>query len=578
VPNVLQIPVQDGVASVVWPGRPTPGVNSLLLINQDLNNTVYVGNDSTISATTANTIPIGPNGSISVDPASAWYVVGAAAGIQSLIMIPNGMAYFQALTQGLGNLVIPSVQSPNFVTEVSGWQIAKDGSAEFNDLTIRGTFYGTNFEINSDGAFFYDGTPALGSLMFAITNPMAGGTDMYGNTYAPGGVSIIALTGLLNVMSLQDTSGNTLMSIDNAGNITGQTVTANDDVILDGASLTADLNSLASGLTNYGYIAANPWPSSPLSAAVTALFELDQVVTGGRIYEFVLNPTTIRCNTAGATVALELRYTSDGSTPTTSSALATYVGKVLSAANSGDDHPGLRVPFFPTVNGTYRFLVCGLASAGTWYFTQDPFIRCEINDLGANDNGQSSNNITVLGTGSGGGNSKQTYTKTYNALHTYSYEGSTGHQPNTLLQTDGNAQQGGDYANTYNGDSYSWILWPSSIASDLAGATVNWVKLKLSNTHTWYNSGGTVQVGHTTTSTFPNTTTQPASIPDQVNQNFGEGQTLTFYVDSNGTTWGAAFQSGGARSTLMAANTSDLHYYMLFKGATNPQLIINYTV
>jgi hypothetical protein len=85
---------------------------------------------------------------------------------------------------GGGALVYPSIHSPNFVTQVSGWTINKDGSAEFNNLTIRGTFKGTNFEINSSGAFFYSGTPALGNLVASIAP--AGGTDSHGNIYYAG--------------------------------------------------------------------------------------------------------------------------------------------------------------------------------------------------------------------------------------------------------------------------------------------------------------------------------------------------------------------------------------------------------
>jgi len=66
---------------------------------------------------------------------------------------------------GQGNLVITSVQSPGYVAGSAGWQIRKDGSAEFNNLTIRGTFNGTNFILNSSGLFLYSGTPANGNLI-----------------------------------------------------------------------------------------------------------------------------------------------------------------------------------------------------------------------------------------------------------------------------------------------------------------------------------------------------------------------------------------------------------------------------
>ena len=67
------------------------------------------------------------------------------------------MAGFQHdIAGGSGNLIITSLQSPNFVDDEEGWQIAKDGSAQFNNLEIRGTFNGADFIINSNGIFFYN--------------------------------------------------------------------------------------------------------------------------------------------------------------------------------------------------------------------------------------------------------------------------------------------------------------------------------------------------------------------------------------------------------------------------------------
>lgn len=42
---------------------------------------------------------------------------------------------------GDGNLVITSVQSPDFVHGVSGWQISRNGNAEFNNVQARGQFF-----------------------------------------------------------------------------------------------------------------------------------------------------------------------------------------------------------------------------------------------------------------------------------------------------------------------------------------------------------------------------------------------------------------------------------------------------
>lgn len=82
-------------------------------------------------------------------------------------------------------LLTPAIQSPNFVHNSSGWQVNQNGSAEFNNLQIRGTFNGTDFVINSVGAFFYSSTPAAGNLILSITASTTGGTESFGNHYVP---------------------------------------------------------------------------------------------------------------------------------------------------------------------------------------------------------------------------------------------------------------------------------------------------------------------------------------------------------------------------------------------------------
>jgi hypothetical protein len=99
------------------------------------------------------------------------------------------MPYPQQVAPG-GVLVYPSIHSPNFIHSVSGWTINEDGSAEFQNLTIRGVFDGNDFEINNAGFFLYSGTPALGNLILAIAN--AAGSDRFGNAYSGPGIAISA--------------------------------------------------------------------------------------------------------------------------------------------------------------------------------------------------------------------------------------------------------------------------------------------------------------------------------------------------------------------------------------------------
>jgi len=88
------------------------------------------------------------------------------------------MAGFNNPVVGGGDdLIRPAIQSPDYTPGVSGWTINRDGTVEFNNGTFRGT-------IVNGGLFVYNGTPAAGTLIVAIS-PTAG-TDAFGNTYTAG--------------------------------------------------------------------------------------------------------------------------------------------------------------------------------------------------------------------------------------------------------------------------------------------------------------------------------------------------------------------------------------------------------
>ena len=61
-----------------------------------------------------------------------------------------------------GSLVYPQIKSPNYVAGVSGWSIARDGSAEFNDVQVRGSLRITGSVNNSYLLAYSDsGLPAI---------------------------------------------------------------------------------------------------------------------------------------------------------------------------------------------------------------------------------------------------------------------------------------------------------------------------------------------------------------------------------------------------------------------------------
>jgi hypothetical protein len=51
------------------------------------------------------------------------------------------MPMSQPVIGGGGGLIRNWIQSPDFLAGVRGWRIARDGSAEFNDVTVRGTLH-----------------------------------------------------------------------------------------------------------------------------------------------------------------------------------------------------------------------------------------------------------------------------------------------------------------------------------------------------------------------------------------------------------------------------------------------------
>jgi hypothetical protein len=78
------------------------------------------------------------------------------------------MGFANSIIGGAATLIRAAVQSANFITGVSGWRVTKDGNAEFNNITIRGTFGGTDFVVNANGMFFYSPSEASGNLVLAI--------------------------------------------------------------------------------------------------------------------------------------------------------------------------------------------------------------------------------------------------------------------------------------------------------------------------------------------------------------------------------------------------------------------------
>lgn len=85
--------------------------------------------------------------------------------------------FTHAIAGGNGKLAVTVFQSPNYIPGISGWAVFKDGSAEFNDVTIR------NGEIISGKDLLYNTSPAFGKLV--ASRSAVAGSDAFGNAYLP---------------------------------------------------------------------------------------------------------------------------------------------------------------------------------------------------------------------------------------------------------------------------------------------------------------------------------------------------------------------------------------------------------
>jgi hypothetical protein len=101
----------------------------------------------------------------------------------------NGIFVYSG-TPGLGNLIVSIAASAG--TDQYG-NPYPEGLNVTAGVISGGTFEGTDFIINSAGAFFYTGTPAAGNLFLSIA--AVAGTDGFGNAYKAPGMTVYGASG-----------------------------------------------------------------------------------------------------------------------------------------------------------------------------------------------------------------------------------------------------------------------------------------------------------------------------------------------------------------------------------------------
>jgi hypothetical protein len=298
------------------------------------------------------------------------------------------------------------------------------------------------------------------------------------------------------------TIGGVSYTIDELGVATFESLDVNSSITLAGEDLASTLDAMPRGIIAYGDSKAWIVDSAAIGGTATILAEFAWGPALAARYYRVSWDFTIDGTVAGDVFNLDVRYTTDGTAPTTASAIMDGLYDNLRIDTT--DASGNRIRMSTTYSGIADYdkirmvlTLDRLSGTGT----------AKLN--GTDDNGACIVTVEDIGLQSpavAGGSLSQksksagvpdpdpvsTYVKTYAATWSRSWTGS-----DATYETNGTLAQGYNSAYTPNGNMKSWIGFDwAQIEADLVGATVRKVEVYLYYWH-WYSaSGGTAVIGY----------------------------------------------------------------------------------
>lgn len=459
-------------------------------------------------------------------------------------------------------LRIPAIQSPNFVSGVSGWTINADGTAQFNQLTLI-------VQATAAAVLIYNGVAALGTLIGSWAG--TAGTDPYGNAY-PAGINAtngtlsgitINLSTLLNSFIQQGTITNSTVSgsVINAGTMTDTKITFTQTglgTLLIYSTTTTTVTQSANG--TYTFTA----PAGVTSAKVEVwgagggggggnnsrggfgggggeyAQEPNYPLTPGNVYTYQVGAGGVGGSTGNAGtdgqdswfdfggVYAFAGLGTGGSPGGTGSTNTVNFNGGNGGANSGFTGGGGGGGSAGSTgaggNGTAASGSSGAAggAAGTG--------GGAAGGNGGNNNANGVNGSTpgAGGGGAGLGTSVTNKTKTYNATDSFAYyghdvgDGLENHN-GVVLQGVPNTPNG-----SFPGNQYSFVVFPyTTIRSDFSGFTIDKCTFQAKNQHTWFNNGGSLVWGTTAHTSFGSTGSTGFGSQNLKQFFFKEGQTLS---------------------------------------------------
>ncbi|WP_274029443.1 fibronectin type III domain-containing protein [Streptomyces sp. MMBL 11-1] len=380
-------------------------------------------------------------------------------------------------------------------------------------------------------------------------------------------------------------AGVAVASIDEDGNLSGQNVAVNGDLTVAGTNVMDLINSLPKGLLFRGERSADSDTTS--GSTEIAVLELDTTLVSGRMYRISTSTMRLSGTVIGDTAAIRVRDGGAGSPSTSSDQLAMHTAGITNTSGGGvtvgpfnliiscDDSSPKTFTNYHSGEHHYLLTLARLTGTGTLSLTTNSAtvnaIQLSVEDLGPliDDTGVDQS------AGGGGTVPVQTYTKSYQATWSGSYDSG-----NAYISYWGNSANQGDAPPASYGNQRGLIGFNSaSMVSDLAGATIKNVTVTLYANHWYYNAGGTARIG------THNYTSRPTTWADaRVNQNRWTStkwpkpgkRTVTLP-----TSVGDEFKTGTSTGISVGPGTSSYTDYGRFAGAgsgsNTPVITITFT-
>ena len=427
------------------------------------------------------------------------------------------MAFTNEVVGGI-TVVRPAIQSANYKPGVSGWRIARDGSAEFASGLFRG--------------------PVI------VTDP---------------------------------TTGLVLASIGATGVVSGQLGSFNDVIVGQGVSVLGELTARGKGIVGYWDIGAGGLPA-PGNGIFTNLAWVRCNFDSSRVYRVTTRLLPVQ--TTSTTYKILTSQWVYSNTNVSSVTFGSQVQSVPSANISGTQFPDMfqNIAYFAdarpaATGGRATFLLQTKSTDAATNFVNGGW------GLIVEDIGPLSAVTTFRDGGTGTPSGATTFTKTYYATASRSYDSSGNPIPNP--DGSNNIYQSSFPDRPYGNERSMFVFDGSTIRSDLSGAVVNYATLSMYCIKAEESAGS---LGYS----FNSATSPPGTLASPPSNTFGydddwpvPGWHSVSLLDSDGTNTGIGYILAGANSIFLGTVLFGLAAtgYAAFGagGTTIPYLTINYT-